>query len=697
MRELFLAQGFVVRRCEATLAGIRALVDRGIPVVLEEAYSTTSHVTLAIGYDDDLELLLVQDPMQLGPRETPYEELDRLRGVFGHGALVVVPADDAARRAALDELGVVDSPSVLATEDGLRHLRAREWDAARACFERALELAPERELGAIGRLEAALGRLAADGSPADGLAAVTALVEAARTRVSGAEWPRQFSGRLALRAGRLAEARDDFRAAHERDPGDADNVWYLGQCAAAAGEHERAVELFHAALLRDPGHVEAHESLAAAYLDQKRRDRARHFVELALALDPDDARNHENQGLYHELAGRSGEALACFDRALARDPGNARAAVARGRCLVSLGRRGDADAAFARALELAPGNDRLRVQIGAVLFELDDVKGAWAVVSPALERATQVAPVCALAGACLFRLERPDEAEPLLRQALAEVPDYAFAAHELGRGLLAAGRFDRALALFEERRLREPDAPRHALDACDALLALGRKEEACRTATGVLERLGAFPELVRRVAKLLHDAGRFADGRHAFEEPIERALDQGKIDRPLVRAYGAFLAAVGDERAAYVWTRIETGYGLLGRPEALALFEELRASEPGDLRHEENCILALEAMGQPEQALERSLRLLEATGWKSPRLLRRHYQLGWRNGLHKGGTGKVWEQALERNPDDLAIIEGLVQHQADMGFGDSHYAVWWKKKLEELRRTKAGVEGGGAV
>jgi tetratricopeptide (TPR) repeat protein len=466
--------------------------------------------------------------------------------------------------------------------------------------------------------------------------------------------------------------------------------------------------MFWEALARDPAHEEANEALATHYVLTRERGKALHFVEIALARDPDDARNHENQGLVHELDGRAEEAIACFDRALARDPKRTRAAVGRGRCLLKLGRRGEAEQAFARALEATPQSPFARLQVAEVYLKLDEPRAAYDAIAPALTTAPEgaasagsrpmstIVAVRAVAGACLFRMGRPGEGEPLLREVLQEAPEYAWARRELGQGLLRAGLGDKALAFFEEERAREPEHLGHVLDAADALLLLGRKDDAVAAARSVLDKIGAVPELVRRVAKLAHDAGRFAEARAAFEEPIDRALDKGRVDRPLVRAYGAFLADIGDTDAAYVWARSEAGYALFGSPEALSAFEELKKREPNDVRHELGCILAIEAIGAGEQAFERSLKLLEETDWSIPRLLRRHAELGLRTGVLGGSPGKVFEQALDRHPDDVGIMEALVQYQVDHGHGDSHYAVWWKKKLDEARRKPPGVAGGGA-
>ncbi|HYQ18616.1 MAG TPA: C39 family peptidase, partial [Polyangiaceae bacterium] len=100
--------GFSTRRVEADLPKLKAILAAGVPVILEEDYSMSRHVAVAIGYDDRRELLEVQDPMTHEVRETFYEDLPRLREFSNHGALVAIPRGRADLEQALDALGAVE-------------------------------------------------------------------------------------------------------------------------------------------------------------------------------------------------------------------------------------------------------------------------------------------------------------------------------------------------------------------------------------------------------------------------------------------------------------------------------------------------------------------------------------------------------------------------------------------------------------
>src|SRR5687768_14359355 len=116
MRHYMDAAGFHTRRVEADLDKLRAIIDAGVPVILEEDYSTTRHVAVAIGYDDRRQLLEVQDPMTHELRETRYDELPKLREFSNHGALVAVPADRADLVLALDRVGATECAYISTTD-----------------------------------------------------------------------------------------------------------------------------------------------------------------------------------------------------------------------------------------------------------------------------------------------------------------------------------------------------------------------------------------------------------------------------------------------------------------------------------------------------------------------------------------------------------------------------------------------------
>jgi tetratricopeptide (TPR) repeat protein len=106
-------QGIEARRVEATIDVVKASIDLGYPVILEDDYSASRHVVVAIGYDERLGTLTVADPMNHAPIPRGIELRDRLARehrfagvvVMGRGARLT--ADD---HAAADRAGLVTPP-----------------------------------------------------------------------------------------------------------------------------------------------------------------------------------------------------------------------------------------------------------------------------------------------------------------------------------------------------------------------------------------------------------------------------------------------------------------------------------------------------------------------------------------------------------------------------------------------------------
>ncbi|MGM7636324.1 C39 family peptidase [Bacillus sp. Hm123] len=83
--------GFSSKFFKGTVELYKQLIDAGYPVMLDMLFENASHVQLVVGYDDRLNVLLVQDPNELDPTLVPYEEVakvyrlkDQLSLVFVH-------------------------------------------------------------------------------------------------------------------------------------------------------------------------------------------------------------------------------------------------------------------------------------------------------------------------------------------------------------------------------------------------------------------------------------------------------------------------------------------------------------------------------------------------------------------------------------------------------------------------------------
>ncbi|MDX9720188.1 MAG: cysteine peptidase family C39 domain-containing protein [Myxococcota bacterium] len=101
------AQGLSTRRFEWNRERLAVCLRHGLPVILEEEYSTTTHVAVLTGMDLGVDLLTVQDPMTHVPRENLLSTQQELGELFGHGAILAFRPDPTLE-AELDAAGIVD-------------------------------------------------------------------------------------------------------------------------------------------------------------------------------------------------------------------------------------------------------------------------------------------------------------------------------------------------------------------------------------------------------------------------------------------------------------------------------------------------------------------------------------------------------------------------------------------------------------
>jgi tetratricopeptide (TPR) repeat protein len=265
--------GVEARRVEASAARIRRAIDLGCPVIVQEEYSTSSHVAVLTGYDDSLGVFVAQDPMRHQPMLKSFTFTEAAGDLFGNGAIVVLGPEAVAvgRRAGCDEAGLVERRHLALVDECSRRRRSVHGDGhedlapgevVRFCDE-ALALSPDFKLAHFLRFRA-LRQMAAAGSfNHDDLLRDLAVQ---RIRYAGDEWPFQLHGSLLLSRGLYDEAFVAYLDAQRRDPHDEDNLQGMGEARWLAGDLASAERYLLKALAEAPDAVRAAENLAAVYL-----------------------------------------------------------------------------------------------------------------------------------------------------------------------------------------------------------------------------------------------------------------------------------------------------------------------------------------------------------------------------------------------------------------------------------------------
>jgi tetratricopeptide (TPR) repeat protein len=443
--------GFATRRVEADLPKLKAILQAGVPVILEEDYSMSRHVAVAIGYDDRRELLEVQDPMTHEVRETFYEELPRLREFSNHGALVAFPQgrEDLAR--ALDAIGAVECAYMTKTDEAWKARDDGQPEVGDQLIDEAIQLHEAYELAWVYRfVRARDAYYAAEGDDArkQQLTKLHGILARILALWPNDEWPQQYLGQLHEFEEDWPEALTAFERARDRDPADANNHCSIGDALLSLGRRDDARKAFEAALERQPSHVRANENLSDLALDSGDTSLAQLLNACALELHPDNAFNHGVRGRMLARRGDHAGAAAAFQTGHGHAPGRLYYAIEHAK---ELARAGQIDEGLGRLRQLSgerPSDAGLLVQWADLAYERARTAESLEVCALLTKLDPEHPAAYAIAGAA--RCQDGDMEGGLgdLRRALHIAPIYAWVYRQMGRHLAAAGRHDEALTAF---------------------------------------------------------------------------------------------------------------------------------------------------------------------------------------------------------------------------------------------------------
>ena len=271
--EFLRRHGMEVRRIEATAERVHSAIDLGFPVILEDDYVNSAHVSVAIGYDDRFGVLIVADPMTHAPRNRAIESRATTAGDLRYGGVLVMGREDDVTpemRRRADEAGLVEAPHIALLDQA-----SRAFDGAEGPFRKPLAIEAAGMAAEVLSLEPRF--------PQASLMWVASLLNAGpngwSSRVREAMWatraqlPRMAEIRSAsatahLNSGRIAHAIVDAAEAVATEPFDARARALLGQLLADAGEREEAFSHLTRAIALAPSQPEATIALASLLRDE---------------------------------------------------------------------------------------------------------------------------------------------------------------------------------------------------------------------------------------------------------------------------------------------------------------------------------------------------------------------------------------------------------------------------------------------
>ncbi len=318
---------------------------------------------------------------------------------------------------------------------------------------------------------------------------------------------RAKEGLQLLRANRLPEAMEKFRATLELNPDHHDAHCNLGVSLGRLGKKAEAELSFRQAMRVRPDFAPTHANLGAICLDQNKLDEAESAFREAIQRSPKESDFHRHLAAVMEARGQLAEAEASFRQAITLKRNDAEYHLRLGKLLMKAGRPAEAEIAFrdttrlkpdqafnwvhlAGSLEaqnqsagaeaalrvaarLEPKNAEIHNNLGVALA----AQGCWVEAESCYRKALEIDPKMAMAynnlGNTLRTLERLDEGIASLQEAIRLQPKYAEAHNNLGIIFINQRKIPEGLACYEEALRLKPDYAEAHLNRSIMWLAAG--------------------------------------------------------------------------------------------------------------------------------------------------------------------------------------------------------------------------------
>lgn len=279
-------KGVSSRAAIGSLALIREMIDKGVPLVTSEHHGLSGHMFAIIGYDDSADVVIAQDPNFIEPIEISYAEFDKGWIHDDRLCLLLVPEGKA---------GLLPP--------------AEPNDAARGLIEllRLNTTGPREKVAAEAtKLHEAAPKLL---TPLRVLAEIALETRAASELRSACEaaikveprcfWAQRHLATALLLEGKMGEATKAFRKAWRDEPNDLHLALTLAELLMGTGQKRRGKALLGQALVQDPQYRQARLRLAQEHAESNKEAAIWH-ARLLVEYDPTD---NVAKDLFKKLAG----------------------------------------------------------------------------------------------------------------------------------------------------------------------------------------------------------------------------------------------------------------------------------------------------------------------------------------------------------------------------------------------------------
>jgi tetratricopeptide (TPR) repeat protein len=291
-----------------------------------------------------------------------------------------------------------------------------QWNAALACFDRAIAVDPDH-------------------------------AEAHFRRGNVLRQTRRYGAALAS-YDRAIGIRPDYAEAYSS----------RGNVLRALGRSEAALASYDRAIAIKPDYADCYFNRGLLFKELARWDEAVASYDRVIALRGGHAEAYANRGIvFHEL-GQLDAALASYNQAIEVNGNYAAAYVNRGIVLQELRQLDAALASYDRAIALRPDIAEAYSNRGIVLKELGRLEEALASFERAIAIKADFAEAYSNRGNVLQELQRLEAALASFNQSLAIRPDYAEAHYNRSMALLSVGDFENGWSGYEWRRRSKQSA-----------------------------------------------------------------------------------------------------------------------------------------------------------------------------------------------------------------------------------------------
>ena len=186
------------------------------------------------------------------------------------------------------------------------------------------------------------------------------------------------------KAGRGAEAAEQYRAALEANPNSAASHYKLGSVLLAESKIEAALAEFEAAVRLDPADGESHYDRGYALQRLGRRTEAGNEYQIAARLSSKSERVHNGYAAFLESEERIDDAISEWRQTLRYSPNSFRARLGLGRLLFEKGQLDEAKKSLLEAIRIDNENAEARDLLGKVHFQQGEISQAIVQFSEAL-------------------------------------------------------------------------------------------------------------------------------------------------------------------------------------------------------------------------------------------------------------------------------------------------------------------------